>query len=376
MTKYQQLFETLQHQILQGKFAHNRRLPSESELALRYQISRPTAARALKELQALGIITRRAGSGSYLQTPSRPPAAPRTMTFGLLVPGLGKTEILDPICNEITRFAQSLECTVLWGDAAEPIATGADALSLCEQYIQRGVDGVFFAPMETVPDRALWNRRVADALLSARIPLVLLDRDLCEFPARSNFDLIGIDNFRAAIIVTQHLLDVGSRHICFLARREYPSTTDLRLAGCRHAVMRASNSATISAVFINPEDRTAVRDLVRQHEPDAVLCANDQTAALLLRTLNELGIRTPSSIRIAGFDDVQYATLLAVPLTTIHQPCREIARAATLALMERTKDQSIPAREILLPFELIIRQSSGIVSRGVTANDTSNNAIP
>jgi DNA-binding GntR family transcriptional regulator len=65
MTKHQRLFETLQHQILEGRYASNRRLPSESELALRYRVSRPTAARALKDLEAMGIIVRRAGSGSY-----------------------------------------------------------------------------------------------------------------------------------------------------------------------------------------------------------------------------------------------------------------------------------------------------------------------
>jgi len=359
MTKHQQLFETLQHQILQGKFAHNRRLPSESELALRYHVSRPTAARALRELQALGVITRRVGSGSYLTAPTQSSAAPRNKTFGLLVPGLGKTEILDPICNEITRFAQSLECTVLWGDAAQPITTGADALTLCEQYIQRGVDGVFFAPMETVPDREIWNRRVADALSRAKIPMVLLDRDLNEFPARSNFDLIGIDNFRAAMTITQHLLDAGARRLCFLAQPEYPSTTDLRLAGCREAVQRTGDAASISSAFINPEDRAAIQTLLHKNAPDAFLCANDQTAALLLRTLNALGISVPAKIRIAGFDDVHYATLLAVPLTTIRQPCREIGRAAMLALLERCSDQEIPAREILLPFELVVRQSSG-----------------
>jgi GntR family transcriptional regulator of arabinose operon len=359
MTKHQQLFETLQHQILEGKFANNRRLPSESELALRYQVSRPTAARALKELQALGIITRRAGSGSFLKPTGRTAPASRNKTFGLLVPGLGKTEILDPICNEITRFAQSLECTVLWGDAERPIATGEDALALCEQYIQRGVDGVFFAPMETVRNRTVWNQRVADALTQAKIPLVLLDRDLMEFPARSNFDLVGIDNFRAAMTIAQHLLHAGSRRLCFLVRPNYPSTSDLRLAGCREAVQRAGDGATLLSAIADPADKAAVQALLRKDKPDAFLCANDQTAALLLRTLGELGIGTPDPVRIAGFDDVQYATLLAVPLTTIRQPCREIGRAATLALIERTNDASIPAREILLPFELIVRQSSG-----------------
>jgi GntR family transcriptional regulator of arabinose operon len=265
----------------------------------------------------------------------KPNAEIKGRTLGLLVPGLGKTEILDPICNEITRFAQSLHCNVLWGDAEHPVGSGAHALALCEGYIERAVDGVFFAPMELVSDRALWNQRVADRLTSAGVPMVLLDRDLHEFPGRSAFDLIGIDNFRAAILVTQHLIERGAHRICFLAKPDFPDTTDLRTAGCREAVRRARGVQY------------------------AFLCANDQTAALLLRTLHGLGLAIPDQMRVAGFDDIQYATLLSVPLTTIRQPCREIARAATLALLERIAEPAIPAREILLPVELVVRQSTG-----------------
>jgi DNA-binding LacI/PurR family transcriptional regulator len=360
MTKYQQIFETLQHQILEGKFANHRRLPSESELTIRYGVSRPTAARALKELQALGVITRRAGSGSFLKQTETSAASIKGKTFGLLVPGLGKTEILDPICNEITRFAQSLECNVLWGDAGQPITTGEDALALSEQYIQQRVDGVFFAPMELVRERETWNHRVTDALVAAKIPFVLLDRDLMEFPGRSGFDMIGIDNFRAGVTVAQHMIDLGARRICFLARPNYPSTTDLRLAGCREAVFRRHDHTTLMTAVVDPTNLSAVQEILRLNLPDAFICSNDQTAALLLRTLSELGIRPPEQTRIAGFDDVHYATLLAVPLTTIRQPCREIGRAATLALIERINGLDMPARQILLPHELVVRRSSGI----------------
>jgi GntR family transcriptional regulator of arabinose operon len=358
MTKHQRLFETLQHQILEGRYASNRRLPSESELALRYRVSRPTAARALKDLEAMGIIVRRAGSGSYLKPTMKPNAEIKGRTLGLLVPGLGKTEILDPICNEITRFAQSLHCNVLWGDAEHPVGSGAHALALCEGYIERAVDGVFFAPMDLVSDRALWNQRVADRLTSAGVPMVLLDRDLHEFPGRSAFDLIGIDNFRAAILVTQHLIERGAHRICFLAKPDFPDTTDLRTAGCREAVRRA-RGVQYAEAFVDPVDKTAVAALIAKRRPDAFLCANDQTAALLLRTLHGLGLAIPDQMRVAGFDDIQYATLLSVPLTTIRQPCREIARAATLALLERIAEPAIPAREILLPVELVVRQSTG-----------------
>jgi GntR family transcriptional regulator of arabinose operon len=358
MTKHRKLFELLQHQILTGHYAEGRRLPSETELTIRYDVSRPTAARALKDLQQMGVITRRPGSGSYLKTSDVSTKSVRGKVFALLVPGLGRTEILDPICNEITRYAQSLENTVLWGDAAQPIRSGEDAIELCRQYIARGVDGVFFAPMELVSDRAHWNERVVSELGAAGIPLVLLDRDLREFPERSAYDLVGIDNFRAGIAVAKHVLERGSRRICFVARPAFPSTTNLRLAGCRDAVRIFGQEAKFSAATLDPTDRSAVQTLWKRSTPDACLCANDQTAALLLRTLTELGVRTPQDVRLAGFDDVEYATLLAVPLTSIRQPCRDIARAATAALLERTIDNTLPARQILLPHELVVRAST------------------
>jgi len=238
------------------------------------------------------------------------------------------------------------------------VLTGADALTLCERYIERGVHGVFFAPMERVPERALWNRRVAERLSEAGIAVVLLDRDLLEFPQRSSFDLVGIDNFRAAMLVTDHLIEQGASRICFLARPNFPDTTDLRMAGCREAVRRSSG-VTYAEAFVEPTDEATIRALLAKRRPDAFLCANDQTAALLLRTLALIGHPVPDGVLVAGFDDVHYATLLSVPLTTVRQPCRQIARAATTALMERCNDPAIPPREILLPFELVVRQSSG-----------------
>lgn len=358
LAKYQRILNALQHQILEGRFANNHRLPSETELGIRYKVSRPTAARALAELENQGIIIRRAGSGSYLRPASQPEEVVRGKRFGLLVPGLGKTEILDPICTEITRFAQSRDCTVLWGDAAQPIGVGQDAVALCQHYIESKVDGVFFAPMELVPERAFWNVQVANALSAAGIPFVLLDRDLLEFPQRSTHDMVGIDNFRAGAIMAEHLVEKGARRICFLAKPNYPSTTDLRASGCREAVRR-SRGVSFCTACKDPADSASIQALLRQHEPDAIVCANDQTAALLLSSLVALRVKIPATLRIAGFDDVQYATLLSVPLTTIRQPCRDIARAATLALLDRTVHPTSPPRQILLPFELIVRRSTG-----------------
>ena len=370
-SKHRSIFEALKQQIESNHYANGRRLPSETELAKRFGVSRPTASRALRDLQQLGLIERRAGSGSYLRPPVvSAPKAPK-LTFGLLVPGLGNTEILDPICNEITRFSQSLGSTVLWGDTVVSISTADDVLALCRQYIELKVDGVFFAPIEAVPDRESVNRTVCSMLAEASVAVVLLDRDVLEFPQRSQNDLVGIDNFAAGFILTEHLLSHGDRDFRFLARPDYPATTDLRFAGCREAISRAGLSQTQPlAWFGEPTDPDFIRDMLSPSMPDAILCSNDQTAAKLIRTLSNIGVSLPRDVHVVGFDDVRYATLLTTPLTTIHQPYRAIGQAAVRTMLKRIHHPDRVPQQILLPFTLVIRESCGCSSDPVTVPDS------
>jgi DNA-binding LacI/PurR family transcriptional regulator len=261
---------------------------------------------------------------------------------------------------KFTRFAQHLGTAVFWGDAATPITSGADALLLCKQYIDRQVDGIFFAPIESISGRERWNEQIAQAFAGSNIPLVLLDRDLGEFPSRSNFDLIGIDNVAAGLALTEHLINLGRRRICFVARPHYPSTTDLRLLGCREAVRRYGSQARYRmAHFGDPADQQFVATVLKTSTPDAIVCSNDQTAAILIRTLGHLKRSVPEDIAVVGFDDVEYATLLTPSLTTVRQPCRDISRTAVRTLLQRIEDPQLPPRHIQHPAEVVIRQSCG-----------------
>jgi DNA-binding LacI/PurR family transcriptional regulator len=62
---------------------------------------------------------------------------------------------------------------------------------------------------------------------------------------------------------------------------------------------------------------------------------------------------------MAGIDDVKYASLLSVPLTTIHQPCAAIGTVAVNTMVERLRNPTLPPRDILLNFHLVIRDSCG-----------------
>ena len=82
-----------------------------------------------------------------------------------------------------------------------------------------------------------------------------------------------------------------------------------------------------------------------------------------MQVLRALGVRVPAEIRIAGIDDVEYASLLPVPLTTLRQPCREIGMAAVAAMLDRVRQPDLPPREILLHGSLVVRESCGSTSQ-------------
>ena len=358
MSKFRIILQALRKEIAEGKYAAQRRLPTESQLVARFEVSRPTVTRALDEMEAEGIVERRAGSGTYLKR-GAPLDAGR---LGMIVPALGNTEIFDPICAEIVREASEEQYTVLsngsWPD--NPADRARLAEDLCRQYIQKQVSGVFFAPVELIPEDEALNLRVVAALDEAGIPLVLLDRDTHRFPHRSQFDLVGIDNFTAGFDLARHLIGLGCHRIVFVARPFSAPTVDLRIAGWREAMVRARLESGSKRVCLGDAGNDAfVQDVLRQTRPEAIICANDMTAATVMQSLARLGVRVPEDIRLVGFDDLKYARLLSVPLTTMQQPCRAIGEVAVEAMRERIRNPKMAAREILLKATLVVRDSCG-----------------
>ncbi len=219
----------------------------------------------------------------------------------------------------------------------------------------------FFAPLELQADKEDINQRIAQRLTDAGIPLVLLDRDICAFPDRSNYDLVGIDNFVTGYRLAEHVLKLGCKRIIFVAKPNSAQTVDLRIVGCPGSHVAAHKVQPLAewVRLGDPARESLVRELFYSARDDVFVCANDMTAAILMRTLNMLNIRVPHDVRVAGFDDLNYARLLSVPLTTMHQPCRAIGSEAVRAMLERIANPEIPAREILLTAPLVVRHSCG-----------------
>lgn len=359
--KYQQIVLDLRKSITLGEYKEGERLPSEADLVLRFDTSRLTVQRALKELQHQGLIERRAGSGTFVRRADRS----EQHVFGLLIPGLGETEIFEPMCQGMARAGRAGGHALLWGDTTHA-ATDQDSdkeaqtKALCEYYISRDVTGIFFAPLELTGNKDDVNEWVVDALEKARIPVVLLDRGIYRYPRRSPFDLVGIDNRRAGFVMTEHLLRHGCKRLMYVARPGSAPTVELRYFGFQEAVEAFRVSGACGQLHIaDPEDTKALEGAFAHGVPDGIICANDITAARVMQSLDQLNLRVPGDVRITGIDDVKYAGLLGTPLTTLRQPCREIGETAITTMLERIAHPSMPARDVLLDCKVVVRQSCG-----------------
>src|SRR6476659_7058331 len=171
--KYRQVFTALKREIQSGRLKKGDRLPSEAELVRTFGASRITVGRAVRDLQVAGLVERRAGSGTFVRNPHTAHA----LSFGLLIPDLGETEIFEPICQGMMASPLARAHALLWGSPSGAGRSKEERVwQLCRQYIERQVSGVFFAPLELSDEQDDVNGRIAHALDEARIPIVLLDR--------------------------------------------------------------------------------------------------------------------------------------------------------------------------------------------------------
>lgn len=366
-TKHAELAAELRKEISAGRYGDDGRLPSESKLVARFGVSRPTVAQALRTLCDEGLITRRAGSGTYVRPPGPPTTALATRMLALLIPDFGHTEVFQLIAGHLASLARFYEYGLVWGgsnlpklDADTRLEHGED---LCQQFVEKRIDGVFFAPYELVEGGYEANGRMVKRLRDAGIPVVLVDHDLTPFPERSGFDLVGVDNTGGGFLLGRHLLKLGCTKITFVARPWSAATVDARHTGMWAAVDRCGGTSSSLAMERGDVANRVFVNKIMAARPDAIACGNDHTAAMLIQTLGKLGIAVPGDVRVVGFDDAGFASLVTPPLTTVRQPCQEIAISAFRAMLDRLVDPSLPARSISLTPSLVVRESCGAYAR-------------
>jgi len=362
--KSRTLVEALKKDILGGKYEAGQPFPSRRALARRFGLANSTVQSALNELSHLGLLVQVQGRGTFV---TRSGASRK---IGLVVPGICYSEIFPPICKELSRLAQKDGYALLFGDlsSSDPAERGKRAMVLAHQYVKEGVAGIVFQPIEFLENSDEVNRDILSVFDAANVPVVLLDCDIVASPGRSRYDIVGINNMEAGRRLAQHLVDQGVRNVIFLADPHSDHSIQNRIEGVRNVV--AAVKGHFRELSIDVGDRAAVEKLLSMRpRPGAIICRNDHQAAHLLVTLRETNKRVPENVLVAGFNDVEYASILSPGLSTVHLPCEDIARQAFDFLCERIRNPTLPSRECYLSAPLVTRAST-ILKTGKSRKET------
>lgn len=364
--KLERVYRDLEQRIRSGFYSQGERLPTEVTLCAEFAVSRPTLSRALTRLRDQGLISSTQGSGHYVTfvEEPQPVIADAPLALGILSPRMEANEsgfLFEQIFKSIATLSQSFNFDLVW-NGVMTLGTGATRQTILskidnviERYLRSGVKGVFFIPIEFHPFAAGINQLILSKLDRYSIGVVLLDSDVACWPARSRWDLIGIDNVAAGMEVTRHLLRQQPRRIDFLCERFSANTVSMRMMGYRLALLEAGISPRPEWEHEGDLNETPfVLRLLNDGAQD-IVCANDFTAMKLLAVCAQQGAK----VNVVGFDDNEYSALLGIPLTTYKQPFSDIARNAVLTMLNRLQFPQDSARHLTSPGELIVRASCG-----------------
>lgn len=350
--KYEKVQHTLQQEIRDGCFIAGQKFSSDAQLMRRFGVSRATVLRAVEELVRGGILCRRRGSGTYVSS------RVRYGRIGLLIHGSDYCEFFLPFARRISHLCQRRALGLLFADLSDgpTLARIEKVRAVVADWIAQGVDGVLFQPVELVPNAVKINEQILSAFDGAGVPVVLIDSDIVDAPQRSRYDLVAVNHFDAGRRIGDCLRKAGARRIAYLSQRHRAPCVLARELGVRTAATELPLAG--ETLYAQPTDRRRIKAFLSSRRPDAIACYNDSQATLLVKTLTALGKRVPEDVMVAGFDDVNFATLCSPALTTAHQPCDELAEVAFELLEARQKNPSASPREVFLSAPLVVRDST------------------
>lgn len=194
----------------------------------------------------------------------------------------------------------------------------------------------------------------------------------------SNLYSVDLDNCAAAQAAVTHLIKLGHTKIaCITNAPASYSSSSQRLWGYRQA-LRAAGLETDDALirladFDSASGYTQMQSLLASKvEFSAVFVASDNVALGAMAAIHDAGLSIPNDISVIGFDDIPEAAYFTPRLTSVHVPAEEIAHKSCYLLMGLMKGESPESRSIIVPTQLIPRDSTREIGRSRTKRNEEN----
>ncbi len=364
---HMQLHDQMRRLILSGRWQSGSRIPSENELTTHLKVSRSTVRLALQKAEIEGLIERSAGRGTFVAYLPQQGYGNRLIAF-------------------MTYGFETDHLYMLKGAESEVKADGYQMVLSNVQSHNEELDILELLKPEYMAGVLLWSNALASRPLQENavkyrrvaVPMVLLDRQVFGLDC----DCVTSDNYNGSAQLMQHLLELGHEKIVYLTHHEmqiltvkerYRAYCDAMIeAGLTPAepwrISVPGNEIGAGETFralmdANSFELEQLKQYILNERPTAICALNDYLAILAVRAVKLLGLQVPDDISITGFDDIDLAAHLEVPLTTVGQDMFTIGKRAARRLLDRLSGYTSAAECELIPTELRIRSSTSVAVR-------------
>lgn len=268
------------------------------------------------------------------------------------------TDITNPFFTTMARGAEDAAMRhgyrLMFGNSDESFSKEKDYV---EMILSMRVDGVLFAPSgDQSKEHLEWLQR-------QNVPFVLLDR---EVPGIDCDAVLG-DSRDGAKRMVAEMIRYGHRRIALVNGAQDVSTARERQAGYIKALQEAGiefdESLVMQTSYSREQDLSVAHwmELDPETRPTAIFAANNMLALSVLKSVRSLGLRVPEDLSIACFDDFGWVEEANPFFSVASQPAYEFGEQGMQLLLDRIKNREDKPRQIVLPCDILMRQSVGRV---------------
>jgi len=272
--------------------------------------------------------------------------------------GIALANLDNPFFVDVALGAESLAKEldvgiVISNSAYDPVREDQNL----ELLVQQRVQGIIISPVDERSSQL-------QALRDRGVPMVFVDRVTADRDCWS----VVVNDRRGGELGMGHLLDKGHTRIAFVGHPEQSTKVATRLLGARDAIAKRDGKPVwlevISAESWTVQGGKDAAEILLARPPElrptAVFCSNDLMALGMLQTLDHAGVRIPEDIALIGYDDLEWAGISMIPLTTVRQPRHLLGRTAVEMIMKLLDDpnQRFQPRHVVLDPELVERETT------------------
>jgi DNA-binding LacI/PurR family transcriptional regulator len=226
---------------------------------------------------------------------------------------------------------------------------------IVQAYLGKQVDGII---LDTIPAR---DRDLISQLNSLDVPYVVVNPNRKGGHQYASF--VGIDDQTSAKLAVDYLIKLGHKSIGYITIDTGLNHGADRLRGYRQSLTEGGIPFREEWVFrgallpFQDGFSGALHLLSNYKMITAIVTGTDDVAMGAISAIYQLGLKIPDDISVIGFDDIYFASRIAPPLTTIHQPIDEIASTAVKQLIKMIDDPTTKPVDIVLPTKLVVRET-------------------